>query len=153
MVFIKHIFKCDLRCIFCLQWLQSLKNACLECHFQRPLAWFCAHSNQGFLYSFYAVCLFLFFAIWIFYTIYSGIWTRLYLTEFILFVTTDSAVVAQVVSCYEGRHGWNRCQRKIFFIFFHHCLKLICPIQYSFALLKTASFLTGLNLSPQHFGF
>lgn len=52
------------------------------------------------------------------YTIYSGIWTRSNLIEFILCITTDSAVVAQVVSCYQGRQGWNWCQRIFFFSFF-----------------------------------
>lgn len=37
---------------------------------------------------------------------------------------------------------------EFFFLFFcHHCLKLICPKPYSFALLKTASFHTSLNSS------
>lgn len=92
-----------------MSWMPLSKGTCLVlCSLQPRI-------SEFFLCC---LCLFLFFATWIFYKIYSGIWTRLYLTEFILFVTTDSAVVAQVVSCYVGRHGWNRCHRKIFFIFF-----------------------------------
>lgn len=91
---------------------------------------------------------------WSIYTIYSGIWTRSNLIEFILCITTDSAVVAQVVSCYQGRQGWNWCQRNFFFFFFcHQCLTLICPTPYSFALLKTASFHASLDSSPQHSRF
>lgn len=63
---------------------------------------------------------------WSIYTIYSGIWTRSNLIEFVLCITTDSAVVAQVFSCYQGRQGWNWCQRKIFSFFFLSSVSQAC---------------------------
>lgn len=112
----------------CMSWMALWKVFCLPGFVLIP-------TKDFWILFMLSVSFFLFCAIWIFYPIYSRLRTGSNLTEFILFVTTESAVVAQVVSCYEGGHGWKRCQREIFFLLFPF---LICPIWYWFALLRTS---------------